>query len=96
MSSGDKRRHARILHTANVKLTNDKGQAVDLKTRDFSDGGLFLKCVSTPIVNVGEYATVRVLDIEDALTQNIKIIRIEPGIGIAVEFVQKNLGACAE
>ncbi len=89
MSSDDKRRHARILHTANVKLTNGKGEAVDLKTRDFSDGGLFLKCVSPPIVKEGEYATVRVLDIEDALTQSVKIIRIEPGTGIAVEFVQK-------
>ncbi len=90
MPPGDKRRHARILHTANVKLTNTNGEAVDLKTRDFSDGGLFLRCVSNPIVKEGEYATVRVLDIEDALTQNVKIIRIEPGIGIAVEFVQKS------
>ncbi len=90
MPSGDKRRHARILHTANVKLTNANGVAIDLKTRDFSDGGLFLRCASTPIVKEGEYATVRVLDIEDALTQNVKIIRIEPGVGIAVEFFQKS------
>jgi len=90
MSSTDKRQHARILHSANVKLTNANGEAVDLKTRDFSDGGLFLRCVSTPIVKEGEYATVRVLDIDDALTQNVKIIRIEPGVGIAVEFIRNS------
>jgi hypothetical protein len=87
MSTIEKRRHARILHAANVKLTNATGESIDLKTRDFSDSGLFLKCTSEPIVKLGEQASVKVLDIEDALTQKIKIMRIDPGVGIGIEFL---------
>lgn len=87
MSTIDKRRHARMMHAANVKLTNAEGASVNLKTRDFSDSGLFLKCASEPIVKLGEQASVKVLDIEDALTQQIKVKRIEPGVGIGVEFL---------
>ena len=88
MNSIDKRRHLRIRHGANIRLTNQSGASVDLKTLDFSDGGLFIKCSSEPIVQVGEVAHVKVLDIEDALIQQIKVIRIKPGVGIAVEFLQ--------
>ena len=87
MSTIEKRRHARILHAANVMLSNAKGESINLKTRDFSDSGLFLKCTSEPIVKLGELASVKVLDIEDALTQKIKIMRIEPGVGIGIEFL---------
>ncbi len=87
MSTIDKRRHARIMHSANVKLTNAEGKSIDLKTRDFSESGLFLKCTSEPIVKVGDQVSVIVLDIEDALTQKIKVTRIEPGVGIAIEFL---------
>lgn len=87
MSTIEKRRHARIMHAANVKLTNTVGESVNLKTRDFSDSGLFLKCTSEPIVKVGEQASVKVLDIEDALSQKIIVMRIEPGVGIGIEFL---------
>ncbi len=87
MSTFEKRRHARMMHAANVKLTNAAGESINLKTRDFSDSGLFLKCASEPIVKIGELGSVKVLDIEDALTQQIKVMRIEPGIGIGVEFL---------
>ncbi len=87
MSSIEKRQHARIMHAANVKLTNATGESVNLKTYDFSDGGLFLKYTSELIVELGEQATVKVLDIEDALTQKVKVMRIVPGVGIGVEFL---------
>lgn len=87
MSTIEKRRHARMMHAANVKLTNAAGESISLKTRDFSDSGLFLKCTSEPIVKIGEQASVKVLDIEDALTQQVIVMRIETGVGIGVEFV---------
>lgn len=87
MSTIEKRQHARIMHAANVKLTNATGESVNLKTYDFSDGGLFLKYTSELIVELGEQATVKVLDIEDALTQKVKVMRIVPGVGIGVEFL---------
>jgi len=83
------RRHIRLPHRANVKLiAKPPAKTADLQTRDFSDSGLYLKCEMDTLLEVGSLVEVQVLDIEDALVQRARVVRVEPGKGIAVEFLE--------
>jgi PilZ domain. len=55
--------------------------------RDFSESGLFLLYPKDLGLEKGAIVEVQTLEFEDAPIQSCKVVRIEPGIGIAVEFV---------
>lgn len=85
----EQRRHVRLPHRANVKLiAKPPAKTAKLQTRDFSDSGLYLKCEMDILLEVGSLVEVQVLDIEDALVQRARVVRVEPGKGIAVEFLE--------
>jgi len=85
----EKRRHLRLPHRANVKLiAKPPAKTASLQSRDFSDSGLYLKCQMDILLEVGSIVEVQVLDIEDALVQRARVVRVEPGKGIAVEFLE--------
>lgn len=88
--SNDKqqRRHMRLKHKANVQLiAKPPAKSVKAKTRNMSDSGLFLSCSTDTMLKVGDTVEVQVLDIENALVQKVKVVRVELGIGLAVKFV---------
>jgi len=85
-TSDNKRRHLRLVHRAKVQLSNSNESIVGY-TKDISDSGLFVfgTFKDTPVI--GETLFVRSLEIEDATPRSVIVRRIEPGLGIAVEFV---------
>jgi hypothetical protein len=55
--------------------------------RDFSETGLFLKTANDALVSIGDIVEVQTTEFEDAPIQKAKVVRLEPGVGFAVEFL---------
>ncbi|WAR47064.1 PilZ domain-containing protein [Methylomonas rapida] len=84
----DHRRHQRLLHRARIKVTIPSlSKQFETDMRDFSESGLFLLYPKDLGLEKGAIVEVQTLEFEDAPIQSCKVVRIEPGIGIAVEFV---------
>jgi len=82
------RQHPRLLHRASVNLTFASGQTTTTHTIDMSNGGLFISCVDHSEVQEGDILEVIVNGIQDPIARPIKIIRVEPGKGFGIEFVE--------
>jgi hypothetical protein len=85
-TTDNKRRHLRLVHRAKVQLSNSNESIVGY-TKDISDSGLFVYGTLKDTPAIGEILHVRVLEIEDAIPQSVIVRRIDPGKGIALEFV---------
>lgn len=88
MNPSDLRRHPRLKHRAKIRvivpeLPNE--YVVDL--RDFSESGLFLKLAEQVVVAIGDIVEVQTMEFDDAPIQKTKVVRLEPGVGFAVEFL---------
>lgn len=84
----DNRRHPRLLHRAKLKVTvpcQAKQFLADM--RDFSESGLFIMTPMDLSLNKGTLLEVQTTEFEDAPVQTVKVVRIEPGVGVGVEFV---------
>ncbi len=81
----NKRRHARIKHTANIKVLMHPETSHVLEMKDFSDSGLYLHCTEN-IVGIGDKVEVQTLEMDEAPILAAKVIRIIKGKGFAVEF----------
>jgi len=82
------RQHPRLLHRASINLTFSSGTITTAHTIDMSNNGLFISCAGHPEVHVGDILEVIVNGIQDPVARPIKIIRVEPGKGFAIEFVE--------
>ncbi len=87
MSHTDKRRHERIQHVAQIRVLTPPGQPLVLRMRDFSESGLFVFSQDNSLVKEGDIVEVNTLEFEGAPIQKARIVRIEAGVGFAVEFV---------
>lgn len=86
--SNDKRMHPRLIHRAPVRvLHSSTGRTCQLQMQDFSTGGLFINCHEAPLPEVGDELQIQTLELEDAPVLNVKVVRVIPGKGFAVEFV---------
>jgi hypothetical protein len=85
-TTDNQRRHMRLAHRAKVQLGNANESIIGY-TKDISDSGLFVLGTFKNSPAVGDLLEVLVLDIEDALAKPVIVRRIDPGKGIAVEFV---------
>jgi hypothetical protein len=54
--------------------------------RDFSESGLFLLCAGQLALAIGDTVQVQTTEFDDAPVQTCKVVRIQPGVGFAVEF----------
>ncbi|PHS30178.1 MAG: pilus assembly protein PilZ [Methylophaga sp.] len=85
MNTINDRRHARIKHTASIKVLTHPEKSYVLEMRDFSDSGLYLQAPEN-LVKVGDTVEVQTLEMDDAPVLVAKVIRIIKGKGFAVEF----------
>lgn len=82
----DQRRHLRLAHRAKVQLGNPVETIIGY-TKDISDSGLFICGTFNNCPTIGDELQVLLLDIEDAIPKSVIVRRIDPGKGIAVEFL---------
>lgn len=88
MSHPDQRRHPRLKHRAKIRVivpASFNEFIVDM--RDFSESGLFLLVTNDIPVDAGMVLEVQTTEFDDAPIQTVKVVRVEPGVGFAVEFV---------
>ena len=82
------RRYPRLSHTAPIKVTVVTTSREFLaKMRDFSEGGLFLICTPDADIQLDSLLTVQTTEIDDALVQTVKVMRIEDNVGYGVQFL---------
>ncbi len=82
------RQHPRLLHRASINLTFASGHTISTHTIDMSNGGLFIAYTDQSQVQEGDILEVIVNGIENPVARDIKIIRVEPGKGFGIEFVE--------
>jgi hypothetical protein len=84
----DKRRHPRLKHRANIRIVLPTLSVPFVGVmRDFSNSGLFIHCTEEHIPHLGAVVEVQTTEIEDAPVRTTKVVRIEAGVGFAVEFI---------
>lgn len=78
----------RLMHRAKIRLmVNDLSKEYILDMKDFSESGLFLLAPGEAIPRIDDVVEVQTTEFEDALVQTAKVVRIEEGVGFAVEFI---------
>lgn len=88
MTSAELRRHSRLKHRAKIRVVLpilSEEFVVDL--RDFSQSGLFLMGSDKVAVAQGAIVEVQTTEFDDAPVQKAKVVRVEAGVGFAVEFM---------
>ena len=80
------RRHTRLTHRAQVELSNSNETVVGY-TKDISDSGVLVLGNFNNLPAIGDTLWIKVLEIEDAASRMVIVRRIDPGKGIAVEFI---------
>jgi len=81
------RRHLRLAHRAKIQLSSND-EVVIAYTRDLSESGLYVLGGFNYAPLPGDILEVLVLDIEDALSRRVVVIRVDDGSGFAVEFLE--------
>lgn len=82
----DKRRDPRIPVQTDILLTHPAVGRLCLKSRDLSDGGVFLLCDQQPALPPGTEVVLQVRDLADAPEVPARVLRAEPE-GLALVFV---------
>lgn len=68
-------------------VTYSNGQSEQLQMNDFSETGMFIKCLKQDLPDIGELMQVQTLEIDEAPLLNVRVTRVVAGQGFAVEFV---------
>lgn len=82
----DKRRHSRIPATISILVEHDDIGKKLIKTKDISDGGLFLLVEPQAMPDIGQVVVGQVQDIPDAPIVDMEIVRVELD-GIALRYI---------
>jgi hypothetical protein len=89
MSSKDKRRHVRTSFACRIKISHESVGELLVKTRDISDGGVFVVLDPEQIPPVGTLLTGQVQGLMDeAPVLKMEVVRVEPA-GVGLRFVQE-------
>jgi len=79
----NRRKHSRISATINILIKHSSIGEKHIKTKDISDGGLFLLIEPEVMPPIGEVIVGQVIDIPDAPIVDMEIVRVElDGIGL--------------
>jgi hypothetical protein len=90
MSSKDKRRHVRTSFACRIKIAHESVGELLVKTRDVSDGGVFVVLEPDQIPPVGTLLTGQVQGLmDDAPVLQMEVVRVEQG-GVGLRFVQED------
>jgi hypothetical protein len=88
MSSKDKRRHVRTAFACRIKIAHDSIGELVVKTRDISDGGVFVVLEPEHIPPIGTRLIGQVQGLmDDAPILQMDVVRVEPQ-GVGLRFVQ--------
>ena len=87
MSSKDKRRHVRTTFACRIKIAHESVGELLVKTRDISDGGVFVVLEPEQIPPIGTRLTGQVQGLmDDAPILQLEVVRVEPS-GVGLRFV---------
>jgi len=87
MSSRDKRRHIRTPLACRIKIANNAIGEIIVKTRDISDGGVFVVLEPDQVPPIGTHVTGQVQGLmDDAPILEMEVVRVEPS-GVGLRFV---------
>lgn len=87
MSTRDKRRHIRTPLACRIKITHDSLGELVVKTRDISDGGVFVVLEPNQVPPIGTHVTGQVQGLmDDAPILEMEVVRVEPS-GVGLRFV---------
>ena len=90
MNSKDQRRHVRTAFACRIKIIHESVGELLVKTRDISDGGVFVVLEPDQIPPVGTLLTGQVQGLmDDAPVLQLEVVRVEP-TGVGLRFVQEN------
>ena len=90
MSSKDKRRHVRTTFACRIKIAHESVGELLVKTRDISDGGVFVVLEPEQIPPIGTRLTGQVQGLmDDAPILQLEVVRVEPS-GVGLRFVQED------
>lgn len=89
MNSKDKRRHVRTTFACRIKIAHESVGELLVKTRDISDGGVFVVLEPEQIPPIGTRLTGQVQGLmDDAPILQLEVVRVEPA-GVGLRFVQE-------
>ncbi len=63
------------------------GKTERLQMQDFSAGGVFINCLNETLPQIGDEIQIQTLEIDDAPVLDVKVVRVIPQKGFAVEFM---------
>jgi hypothetical protein len=85
--SSDKRRHARTPFACRIKISHETIGELLVKTRDISDGGVFVVLEPEQIPPIGTQLMGQVQGLmDDAPVLAMEVVRVEPG-GVGLRFM---------
>ena len=83
----DKRRHIRTPLACRIKVIHDQNEMI-VKTRDISDGGVFIVLEPDQVPPIGTKVTGQVQGLmDDAPILEMEVVRVEPS-GVGLRFLQ--------
>ena len=86
--SKEKRKHIRTPFACRIKIVHDSIGELLVKTRDISDGGVFVVLEPEQIPTVGTIVAGQVQGlIEDAPILQMEVVRVEP-VGVGLRFLR--------
>jgi len=86
--SSELRQHIRTALTSSVKLTHPDTGTIEVKTKDISDGGIYLLSTITNLPPVGSQVKVQLIDTPfEAPVLDMIIVRLDPN-GIGLKFLE--------
>lgn len=87
MADRDQRRSIRTPLSCRIKIVHESVGAVEVKTRDISNGGVFVIIDPQNIPPIGTIVTGQVQGLmEEAPVLEMEVVRIEP-MGVGLRFV---------
>lgn len=85
--SHEKRRHVRTPFVCRIKITHDSVGELTVKTRDISDGGVFVVLEPEHIPPIGTIVKGQVQGLlDDAPVLQMEVVRMEPS-GVGLRFL---------
>jgi c-di-GMP-binding flagellar brake protein YcgR len=86
----DKRKHIRTSLQCKIKITHSSVGEKIVKTRDISDGGVFVCLDATDIPPIGSIVVGQVQGMmDDAPRLEMEVVRVEPE-GVGLRFVEES------
>ncbi len=90
MTDKDKRRYVRTSFVCSIKISHPSVGSLLVKTRDISDGGVFVVLDPQQIPPVGTRLTGQVQGlVDEAPLLEMEVVRVE-SVGVGLRFIQDN------